>query len=305
MNPDVARTDDGEADGTIDIDVDVEKFERDGYLIFRQAYTPEQVMEWRALVDATPPRSGDLLSQDCFAHFVLDPTILHIARKLLDEQPTYFGFSSISRGGSPGTVNWHRDNADRLDVEGPDWSGPYSLIRFGIYMQDHKHHSGGLIMRPGSHLSQNFKSSELVYADTMPGDLAVWNMRILHAGEGWRSIADPEKAMDIPEANAADPATLLDQPPGKRYAMFVSYGRNDAHTQRYIDYLSTRTFMVNIWKQSVPSDEIQASLANHDVVFRNIWSEIKDRPNIGQHAGHVEGAHLPNHPNGIEQPASH
>lgn len=288
-------------------DVDVEKFQSDGYLIFRGVFDKERVANYRAIVDSKPLIPGDLLSQPELCELVFDPVITGIAAKLLGSKPTYFGYSSMSKAGTAGTAAWHRDNADRLDPLAPDWQGgPYTLIRFGLYMQDHKNFSGGLLMRPKSHLQENFRSSTLVYADTEPGDLAVWNMRILHAGDGWRRKVDRERAIDIPESKTISPDDVLPTPPGARYAAFITYGLSgDEHTERYIDYLATRSFMTNLWQKSKLSDRAKEMLPDAPFNYRHIWSEIKDRPNIGQNAGHVEKAHLVGATKWAEVRASH
>ena len=44
---------------------------------------------------------------------------------------------------------FHKDNADRVDPNAPDWNGRYTVLRFGIYLQDHYRHTGGLTCGTG------------------------------------------------------------------------------------------------------------------------------------------------------------
>lgn len=289
------------------IEVDVQKFHEEGYLIFRNVFDKNKIAEYRRKLDAAPPFEADLIGEPDFCELVVDPVIIGIARKILGSQPTYFGFSSISRATTAGTASWHRDNADRFDFKAPDWTGgPYTMIRFGIYMQDHKNNSGGLLLRPNTHRADSVGLKTLLYVDTQPGDLAVWNMRILHAGGGKRLRSDPERSIDIPEAAKIAPEDFLPEPEGARYAAFITYGLSgDEHTERYLDYLSTRKFMTDLWSRAKVCDRAKELLANADVHYRDVWSEIKDRPGIGANAGHVEKAHLKGETKGLEIAASH
>lgn len=276
------------------VEVDVDRFHEEGYLVFRGVFDKARIADYRRKLDEGAAFAGDLLTQPDFAELVVEPLFLDVARKLLGGRPTYFGFSSVSRATTAGTASWHRDNADRLDFTGPDWSGgPYTPIRFGLYMQDHRTLSGGLMIRPKTHRADSIGLKSLAYIDTEPGDVAVWNMRILHAGGGKRLRDDPARPIDLPEAKATPPEAFLPEPEGKRYAAFVSYGLGgDPHTERYIEYLATRKFMVDLWRMSRPCERARELLAGADLDYRDIWAELGDRPGIGAHVNHVEKAHL-------------
>jgi len=139
--------------------IDTSKFWKDGYLIVKSIFTEEEIEALRSEVesyDQTAPKGqskGDILSSTNIAlsKMIYDPRILSVAKEILGDVPVYFGDSTISIGSHH--RGWHKDNRlpDRFQHHLADWSSRYSLIRFGIYLQDHKHHSGGLAIRQGSH----------------------------------------------------------------------------------------------------------------------------------------------------------
>lgn len=291
---------------TTNIEVDFNKYSSDGYLLMKSIFSKDEVSGWRSQLHESPPIGGDLLANPRFYHLVYDKRILEVASVILGKKPTYFEFSSVNRSMNGRFTGWHRDNADRLDPTGPDWTGgPYSCIRFGIYMQDHKRHSGGLLLRPGTHRVEHFESTRAVYLDSEPGDLAVWDMRIVHAGLGVRRKSDPNRVVEVQEMRTIDPAELLPFPEGYRCAAFISYGADDDHTQNFIDYLATRAFMVGLWKRSNPYVEAMRDMPRDLLNYRHIWDEIKDKPGIGAKTGHVEKAHLQGAVNGVKIEASH
>lgn len=293
---------------TTNIMVDLDKYFSDGYLLMKNVFSKDEIASWRKQLDASPPLGGDLLNDPRFYHIVYDNRILEVAALILGKKPTYFEFSSMNRAKNDGPfTGWHRDNADRLDPTGPDWGppNPYSCIRFGIYLQDHKRTSGGLMLRPKTHRAEHFNDKEGVYLDNEPGDLAVWDMRIVHAGLGVRRKKEPNRVVEVAEMKTIDPAELMPPHDGWRYAAFISYGADDQHTQNYIDYLTTREFMVGAWKRCNPCPEALRDLPRDRLNYRHIWDEIKDKPGIGANKGHVEKAHLAGAAKGAEIEASH
>ena len=145
----------------------ITSFEQDGFAVVRDVFTPQEVANMRHCIElqvdvdraegkfeqtffdamGVKTGQGDLISKIHLREFLLDDRILAIARALLPAKPlTYFGESTYQLGSS-GRV-FHRDNVDRDKATGPDWDGPYPLLRMGIYLQDHRRHSGGMITTP-------------------------------------------------------------------------------------------------------------------------------------------------------------
>lgn len=132
-----------------DYPVDVDGFWRKGYTIVRNVYTAEQIQQFRDAATASEGWNGDLLSNPRLRSVLTDGRLVAIARKILgQDEVMYAGDSSYTI--NSGSHNWHKDNTDRDDGNAPDWNGRYTVLRFGVYLQDHTQHSGGLNLRTGS-----------------------------------------------------------------------------------------------------------------------------------------------------------
>ncbi len=158
--------------------IDVEKFWKEGYLLIRNVFQPGEIEEFRRRVFEANPWPGDLLSHPQLRDILLDDRVLSIAAQILGDTPVYYGDSSVNIGrSSPG---FHKDNPDR-DNDGPDWKGRYTQIRFGLYLEDHARHSGGLRIMPRSHNSLYCATGKAVSVRSRVGDLVVWNLRTDHS----------------------------------------------------------------------------------------------------------------------------
>jgi len=108
----------------------------------------------------------------------------------------------------------------------------------GIYLQDHRRHSGGLKIKAGSHLRDGGPS---ILVDSNAGDVVVWNMRILHSGNAVRLRLLPNFAAIPPSSHlrrlkiGEDMIPLWMQLPlqRERAAMFMSFGVESKHLDRY------------------------------------------------------------------------
>lgn len=247
------------------MDVDVDSYKYDGYLILRDVFSLAEIEEFRQKSKSWQGKPGDLLMKRDLAPLVWDNRIVEIACKLLGAQPVYFGFSSMNYGVTEQGGKWHRDNAERFDLTHADWQSPYTIIRFGIYMQDHTKYSGGLMLRPTSHRPECVNTNKIAWADTRPGDVAVWNMRMLHAG-GATLLKDFKNTAVVPDlAEKLSKSDLVEIDMGERLAAFISYGIRDIHLDNYIKWLKTRDFMINLWAKSTVTDFARQQLAKAGV----------------------------------------
>jgi hypothetical protein len=263
--------------------VDVAAFWRDGYQIVRDVYTADEIEAFRR--DATESRGhgGDLLSNPRMRRALTDGRMVDVARKLLgSDEIVYAGDSSF-------TINskqhgFHKDNADRNDPKAPDWQSRYTILRFGIYLQDHYRHTGGLNLRHASHNTVSLKEGKHLYIRNHVGDLAVWSLRTSHSGNGtlltwprWKSPEPPVKPEQFPwyyrPANAD----------GDRMAIFAAIGLDDAHHHRYVDYLKTRTYICRIWSKSPYDETAIAEAEANGLEVRNVPKEIQGDDTVGQH----------------------
>jgi len=257
---------------TIDgVEIDVKKFWEDGFLTIRRLFPPEYFHELREKVcqslkrrESTNSPATDCLGDPLLARFVYDPRLLAIARTLLGSHDiAYFGDSNyavVGHGYEKGVHvgGWHRDNTDRSNLDAPDWKSRYSLIRFGLYLQNHGNKSGGLIVRRTSHnqILRGLKAHLYDrYLNTNVGDVGVWSMRIQHAGLGrcvrgmpWIGLG-PYWQRTLPE--------FMQAPFGseERAGFWISYALDDAHLQRHCEYLLGRTERLSMWRDSYYSDE--------------------------------------------------
>lgn len=271
--------------------IDTSKFWKDGYLVVKSIFTEEEIETLRSEVEvfdqAAPSgqSKGDILSNSNIelSKIIYDPRILNIAKEILGEVPVYFGDSTISIGSHH--RGWHKDNRipDRFQHHLADWSSQYPLIRFGVYLQDHKQHSGGLAVRAGSHNPSRlvrklnkFKFpfvSEIVgrristrwsiwasnlygkarILDTEVGDIVIWNQRATHSGNALRSKLFPRLKMSKwVEDNL--PKNLQRSYHKDRVALFMTYGAEGEHLNRAIEFLKKRKYMVNSWAVSEVSN---------------------------------------------------
>src|SRR5262245_18101309 len=126
--------------------VNVPEFWDEGYLVIRIVFSPTEIERFRRPALENRQGKGDLLSHPELRKPLLDDRVLSIAAQILGDTPVYYGDSSCNLGQH--AFGFHKDNADRSDPNAPDWKGKYTQIRFGLYLQDHSWHSGGLRVIP-------------------------------------------------------------------------------------------------------------------------------------------------------------
>jgi len=260
--------------------LDVQDFWTKGYAVLPQTYTPEEISAFREAAYATKDDGGDLLANPRLRSILTDGRMVNVARKLLGtDRILYGGDSSFTINGTQ--KGFHKDNTDRRDKKAPDWQqGRYTQLRFGIYCQDHTKHTGGLNLREGSHDIPNLKDGVMRYVKVKPGDLAVWSMRITHSGNGML-LRWPFTKLPEPTEQDSVPAWKVAKPDGDRIAIFAHLGADDAHAQRYGDYLKTRTYMVNRWRKMPYDDAVRAEAAAAGLVLRDMPAEVMNDPEAG------------------------
>jgi hypothetical protein len=259
-----------------------EKFDQDGYFILKNAFTPGEIKQFRSDVykqyeidkvkglDFQMPElnlkakfnKGDLLSKELLYKVMLDDRILKLAREILaNDQLVYFGDSSYQIG--TGSNGFHRDNIDRTNLDGPDWKGQYTLVRLGLYMQDHKHYSGGLKVRKGSHKNA---SGAAVFVDSEIGDLVIWDLKTQHSGNAVRLKMAPNYSINIAKIERSIPAFLKKDEEQERISLFMTFALKSSHLERYIsEYTLKRKDTIEHAKASVYSEEALKMAAQKNV----------------------------------------
>lgn len=260
--------------------LDVDDFWTKGYAVLPGMYTQEEIQGFREAAYASKGEGGDLLANPRLRSVLTDGRMISVARKLLGTGEIFYG------GDSSFTINgtqrgFHKDNTDRTDKNGPDWTqGRYTQLRFGIYCQDHTKHTGGLNLREGSHEFIKLNKGPNRYVKVKPGDLAVWSMRISHSGNGML-LRWPFKQLPLPNEQDGIPEWKVAKADGDRIAIFAHLGANDAHAKRYGDYLKTRTYMVDAWRKRPYDAEALAEAERAGLVVRDMPAEVMDDPNAG------------------------
>lgn len=276
--------------------VDCAKFWRDGYLLIRNVFDKHEVEAFRRGIYESENLTGDLLSNPRLRSIILDERILGIAERILGQTPVYWGEGTAQIKVAP--RGWHKDNVDRENINGPDWKGKYPIIKFAIYPQDHYNHSGGLNIRRGSHNTALIKGPPWLvgtnaYMDTRIGDVVVWNLRATHSGAGYvlkfpRGLQiEPDLGPRLPYSLdfigrtsqrllgrgtrlAKLPSFLIAKPERDRCIIFFTMGAEGPHLERYLAYLKTEKFMVDIWKNSTYDSSVWEAVEGKNILVRPI-----------------------------------
>lgn len=270
----------------------IEDFERDGYAIIRNAFTQEEVAQFRAAIDKLKVENekkgirvpqdplvpelmwywGDLLSQKGLDKIIFDERVLSTARAILGNEIVYWGDSTFNIG--RGYRGFHKDSVDRANPEGADWKSYYDVIRMGIYLQDHSRHSGGVKMRKGSHRFPDLKTGEIVDVPSQPGDLLVWKLTTTHSGNALRCKFLPNTPLEnrwerrLPE--------FLALPEEKeRNTVLLTFARPGFHFERYMKWCVDRGDYHELWRHSRYDAEIQATCEAKGIRF------VKPIPDYG------------------------
>ena len=237
--------------------IDKKQFDADGYVLIEHVFSPEEIENFRKLVyeqfeidkkngltfqlPHLPTKAkyakGDLLSKEKLKNILLDDRILEIVRKVLGTADIiYFGDSSYQIG--KGMRGFHRDSIDRTDLTGPDWQGDdYSLLRVGIYLQDHKNFSGGVKMKKGSHKKADGK---VVFVDSAIGDVGAWSYKTLHSGNAVRLKWFPKYSINRSTREGLVPSFLRKEEQKERIAIFMAFSTKTKHLDRYIKEFSLK-----------------------------------------------------------------
>ena len=228
-------------------------FVEHGWVILRDVFTADEVAAFRQQAERVSGHPGDILSAPGVERFILDPRVIQTARMLLGDRPSYFGDSTVSW--NVPMMGFHKDNADRDDPSAPDWQGDYTLLRMGLYLQDHDGRSGGLALRDGSHTTTDLVKGRPLAAPTSLGDLVVWSLKTTHSGNAvvtrWGAFV-PVPVVRLLSKLAPWLLRLLTRPMAvkDRGALFATFGRADTVMDRYLAYLKTRRYAVQSWQHS-------------------------------------------------------
>jgi hypothetical protein len=283
---------------SVHFDCDREVLKRDGALVIRQVFTSAEIKEVRArtlahintyldpksveVLQPAPERvqlNRDLLSLPVLRNVVLDDRILHVARTLLGTTPVYFGMTKLVCQYEQMPLPFHRDNLDaKLGIiNGPDSREDYSLIRIGMYLQDHSRHGGVLWIKPGANGTR--KNRRPIPVATELGDIGVWDMRAEHGVSTFAPTSFGGRK--FPEV--LESAWVKVQRPFVPYAkrrlkeprifLHIVFGREDLHLERFVKNVPTvesYRWIYNMWKRSHYDDQVWEAVRGKDVIVKDM-----------------------------------
>jgi len=211
---------------------------------------------------------GDILNINELAEIdyaVFDKRVTDCAKELIGPHLVYHGDSTVQIGEGP--RGFHKDNADRADRAGVDWSGEYGVLRLAIYTQDHAAFSGGLKVRLASHKYFSHHRGRSVNLSTSPGDVVFWYLTTSHSGNFVRVRGAPGLSIH-PRLERMIPANLRVPEQLQRMAIFCTLGRPGPHLDRYISYQSKRADLLAHWRNCGESNAIHALAASRGIEIR-------------------------------------
>lgn len=259
------------------------RFESQGYLRLPNVFSPGEVEELRERVRiadekvAATGRKSDLMSHPELRAIMLDDRILSVAKQLLGNDCVYFGWSTYFRN-DPGRPHMHNDakgapGNPRIPNDQDPASTDWPILRFGIYLQDHSSHSGGLKVRDHSHRHyllnrQNlrkvlnpfadhgldgFPTGRLINIPSRPGDLLVFNMRTHHSGHFVRLRAMPNvvfhPGMERLLLKSLPTSSFVPEE-RERNVLFTTFGRPSAQLDGFIANRALRRGNADHWRHT-------------------------------------------------------
>jgi hypothetical protein len=262
-------------------------FDKHGWVIVSGVFSAAEVAALRAGLERSTAEelAGDVLANPHVGgeKFILNERFLQLVKTLVPGTPVHFGDASASVGFQAGLV-FHKDNPDRQNGAGPDWRSPYTVSRFGLYLQNHRTHSGGLALRDYSHATPDPNKGRPFAAPTEVGDVVAWSLRTTHAGFATRLRGLVNAFLPLTVLaflvgkDKYAPSKLLFRPldADPRMALFATFGINDTHLHRFIRHLTTCDYAVKAWRATHYTDRIRREIAEKGIAFIDMPERTRD-----------------------------
>jgi hypothetical protein len=241
-----------------------EEINKHGWIVVKNVFTPEEINLFREYAENDKSHNGDLLSADSLSKIITDKRILDIFKECTGKDKlVYFGDSTLSYNTS--LSGFHKDSKDRDNVDSLEFKDKeYSLLRLGIYLQDHSEHSKGLCLRSDSHLHHSIEKGKIINVKSEVGDVIVWKLTTTHSPNAEIISLFPNYAFH-PGLTKRLPDFLKKKSITPRLALFMGFGIDDDYTSEYIEYLKTREYAITRWKNSQYSEEKVKAMENQNV----------------------------------------
>jgi hypothetical protein len=124
------------------------------------------------------------------------------------------------------------------------------------------------------------------------GDLVVWNLRTDHAGAAAMLRLVPWLYVELRETEGRDylylpslhrrvpvriPRILLADGGPERAAIFFSLGREDAHLERYLNYMKSRAYAIEMWKNLEYGPDVWDAVRGKNITVLDMGEEVRRR----------------------------
>lgn len=241
-----------------------EQIDKNGWLLVKNVFTKEEINTFREYAEHDKEHIGDLLSAEMLSKIILDKRIINICKDSAgSENLIYFGDSTLSYNSS--LSGFHKDSKDRNKKESKEFKDSnYSLLRLGVYLQDHATHSKGLCLRSGSHLHQSIHKGKIINVKSEVGDVIIWKLTTTHSPNAEIISIFPNYSFH-PGLTKRLPDFLKKKSISPRLAVFMGFGILDQYTEDYIEYLKTREYAIKRWKNSNFSNENITAMEKNNV----------------------------------------
>lgn len=267
---------------------------KNGFQIFKKVFTDDEINNFRKkiinnylkkhremnlLEHVRSPHwdfelsNWDLIDEELeeFDYIILNQKILSCVKELLGENIVYFMDSTVQYG--KGLSGYHKDNVSRNNINHSDWESNYDVVRMGIYLQDTKKHSGGLVVRDKSHNHVNLLKGKAINLPLEIGDIVFWKLTTTHSGNASRSKIYPNSALPG-RVQRMLPEWLFMPEQKKRLAIFCSFGREGNHLSNYMEYLNLRNDPPKSFKDSNFTKKSYEISAESKIKLINPFSSI-------------------------------
>lgn len=246
-----------------------EVFSKNGFVIIRNLISSEESKKLRLEINKVFKLPNTELTQrqikgetytypdgvtkfDAFWKIIFNKKLLGAIEKTLGSEIRYTQHSDLHI--NLGAGNYHRDNAYREFMNGPDWNqnkAEYKVVRVAIYLSNYNNSGSSLIVLPGTHKKESkthsfelkfwryirnylrkknillnfphfFFSNKKISIKTNPGDCVIFDQRLIHAGGVVKGVHP-------------------------KYSIFLSYGAPNIHSYNHHNfYLARPTYLKKI-----------------------------------------------------------
>lgn len=241
-----------------------EQIDKHGWVLVKNVFSPDEINKFREFAEQDKNHKGDLLSANQLSKLISDKRIIDIFKECTgSDKLVYFGDSTLSYNTS--LSGFHKDSKDRDNVDSIEFKDPeYSLLRLGVYLQDHSKHSKGLCLRSDSHLYHSIEKGKIINVKSEVGDVIVWKLTTTHSPNAEIISLFPNHAFH-PGLTKRLPDFLKKKSISPRLAVFMGFGVDDQYTRDYVDYLKTREYAIARWRESDYVEDAVRSMESQNV----------------------------------------